>query len=152
MRPLHQRGRKSGNGCRNSWRVNSHRHRRWCTGANGCAEGRRRLNFHKSCHCKRKPNTKHQPLASKRIRKEPGRPVQPTATLTDVSHYVSHHVSPETRTAPIAAAEIPYSSGNETSNFTRAVVATGAWVKSKHDMHLICGKCGSLSFTHPPGD
>ena len=36
----------------------------------------------------------------------------------------------------------------------RAVVATGAWVKSKHDMYLIRGKCGSLSFifTHPPED
>ena len=34
----------------------------------------------------------------------------------------------------------------------RAVVATGAWVKSKHGMYLIRGKCGSLSFifTHPP--
>ena len=33
----------------------------------------------------------------------------------------------------------------------RAAVATGAWVKSKHDMYL---KCGSLSFilTHPPED
>ena len=26
----------------------------------------------------------------------------------------------------------------------RAVVATGAWVKSKHDMHLICGSVGAL--------
>ena len=36
----------------------------------------------------------------------------------------------------------------------RAAVATGAWVKSKHDIYLIRGKCGSLSFifTHPPED
>ena len=37
----------------------------------------------------------------------------------------------------------------------RAVVATGAWVKSKHDMYLIhTWKCGSSSFifTHPPED
>ena len=43
-------------------------------------------------------------------------------------------------TSPVAAA--------------RADVATGAWVKSKHEMHLIPGtwKCRSLSFifTHPP--
>ena len=44
------------------------------------------------------------------------------------------------RTNPVAAA--------------RASVATGAWVKPKHDMYLIRGKCRSLSFifTHPPED
>ena len=36
----------------------------------------------------------------------------------------------------------------------RAVVATGAWAKSKHDMLSDTWKCGSLSFifTHPPED
>ena len=43
-------------------------------------------------------------------------------------------------TSPVAAA--------------RAAVATGAWVKSKHDMYLIRASVGSLSFifTHPPED
>ena len=44
-------------------------------------------------------------------------------------------------TSPVAAA--------------RAAVATGAWVESKHDTHLIhTWKCGSSSFifTHPPED
>ena len=37
--------------------------------------------------------------------------------------------------------------------YTRAAVATGAWVKSKHDVSDTW-KCGSLSFifTHPPED
>ena len=43
-------------------------------------------------------------------------------------------------TSPVAAA--------------RAAVATGAWVKSKHDMYLMRGSVGALSFifTHPPED
>ena len=46
-------------------------------------------------------------------------------------------------TSPVAAA--------------RAAVATGAWVKSKHDVYFEVSdtwKCGSLSFifTHPPED
>ena len=43
-------------------------------------------------------------------------------------------------TSPVAAA--------------RAAVATGAWVKSKHDVYLIRGSVGALSFlfTHPPED
>ena len=34
----------------------------------------------------------------------------------------------------------------------RAVVATGGWVKSKHDMYLIRGSVGAQTFifTHPP--
>ena len=35
----------------------------------------------------------------------------------------------------------------------RAVVATGAWVKSKHDMYLIRGSVGACYiFTRPPED
>ena len=36
----------------------------------------------------------------------------------------------------------------------RAVAATGAWVKSKHDMYLIRGSVGAQAFifTHPPED
>ena len=43
-------------------------------------------------------------------------------------------------TSPVAAA--------------RAAVATGAWVKSKHDVYLIRGSVGALSFiiTHPLED
>ena len=79
----------------------------------------------------------------------------PLPGLTRVPHY------PETRALRVAVSTVPDPSGSGRVDMltspvaaARAAVATGAWVKSKHDMYLIRGSVGAVSFifTHPPED
>ena len=67
---------------------------------------------------------------------------------SDNQAQVQHY--PETRASPGGYSTVPDPSGSRRVDMllrpvaaARAAVATGAWVKSKHDMHLIPGSVGA---------